>query len=68
MNAPKLRHEYKNGKLWIFSIGNLYTCKETAEKKREKKYDKLHEFNFFGKTFFGNVPKYDYKNIINNLK
>ena len=67
-NAPKLRHNYINGKLWIYSIGDLYNCKKECEKNREKKYDRLHEFNFFGSKFYGNVFKKDYKKIIESLK
>jgi hypothetical protein len=66
-NSPKLRHQYINGKLWIYTIGDLYNCKKECEKNREKKYDCLHEFNFFGKKFYANVFKKDYQKIISSL-
>ena len=66
-NSPKVRHNYMDGKLWVFGIGNLYECKKTCEKLREKKYEKLQGFKFFDKIFFGNVPKYDFKNIIESV-
>ena len=66
-NAPKCQHSYIEGKLWIFGIGVLFECEKTAEKKREKKYERLTKVKFFDKTFFGNVAKYNYKKTIESL-
>ena len=66
-NSPKVRHQYINGKLWVCGVGNLYLCKKECEKKREKKHERLTEFNFFGLTWFANIPKYRYKETVNKI-
>lgn len=62
---PKVNYQYENNILWIFGIGTLFNTKIEAEKKRDKKYEKIYEFNFFGRSFFGNVAKYKFYEIIN---
>lgn len=66
-NSPKLRHEYINGNLWIAGVGLLYNSFEDAEKSRDKKFERPYTFYFFNKTFYANVPKYNFNNIIKNL-
>ena len=66
-NSPKLRHQYIDGKLWIAGMGLLYNSFEDAEKHRDKKFERPHTFQFFNKTFFANVPKYDFKNLIKSV-
>jgi len=62
---PKVNYQFENNALWIFGIGNLFNDKDTAEKNRDKKHEKMYEFNFFGRSFFGNVAKYKFNEIIN---
>ena len=65
-NAPKVRHHYINGNLWIFGIGDLYSTKKESEKMRDKKYERSYKFHFFGKDFYGNVPRYKFWETIEN--
>jgi hypothetical protein len=66
-NCPKVRHTYINNKLWIFGAGTCFNDLKTAEKSREKKFEKLTKLNFFEKIFYANIPKYCYKEIIDSL-
>jgi hypothetical protein len=63
---PKVNFVYENNQLWIFGIGYLFNTKIEAEKNRDKKHEKMYEFNFFNKSFFGNVAKYCFNETINN--
>tara|TARA_R110000851_G_scaffold42020_2_gene104859 strand:+ start:1975 stop:2181 length:207 start_codon:yes stop_codon:yes gene_type:complete len=65
--TPKLKYKYLNNNLWIFSIGDCFNDLKTAEKNREKKFEKITKLNFFDKTFYANIPKYSYKKIIDSL-